>query len=90
MLKVKQKTWNGKMVTESVADAVQRKLNQAGGHGYGQAEQLQADLSATQEMLVRLIDVIGPSLDEDEIYQLLAKDKSVTSYDHFEVVEEPE
>ena len=90
MLKVKQKTWNGKIVTESIADAVQRKLNQAGGHGYGQVEQIQADLSATQEMLVRLIEVIGPSLDEDEIYQLLGRTKETAHFDHFAVVEEPE
>ena len=86
MLKVKQKTWGGKIVTESVADAVRRNLCQVGGHGYGQVEQIQADIEATQEMLLRLIEVLGPALDKDEIYQLLGKTEENAYYTRLEVV----
>ena len=84
-MKVRQKNMNGEIVTESVGDAVARVIGQAGGHGYGQMEQLQAELDETQQILIRLCDIVSDALDEDDIYRLLGHEKG-HSFSQLEVI----
>lgn len=87
MLKVRQKTWCGDVVTESISDAVERELANVGGHGYGQVEQLGAELDATQKILFRLIDVLSDSLDVADVFKLLDRIPEDT-FHKIEVIEE--
>lgn len=95
-MKIRQKDWNGVLVTESVGDAVQRAIGQVGGHGYGQMEQLEVELHETQRFLFRLCDVLGDVLDKDDIYRLFDRDDHDEGevdgrsgfFDSFEVIDE--
>lgn len=68
-LKVRQKTW-GEVVTESVADALRRKIGEAGYDG-GQMERLQAELDATQEILLNLVAILEDSLTKEDVIRLV-------------------
>lgn len=56
-------------------------IGRAGGYGYGRVEQLEAELEATRDVLLRLIEVVAPALDEDEIRTLCASYREFTIID---------
>lgn len=86
-MKIRQRTEGG-LIVESVGEAAERELAQAGGHGYGQVEQLEADINALKVMLVQLIDVVSDALEPDDIYYLFDREKSEQEFDEFEVIDE--
>jgi hypothetical protein len=87
-MKIRRKNWRGEIVTESIGSAVSSEINRAGGHGYGQIEQLEAELGITQEFLVRLCDVVADAMDPEDVYTLFGRFKSEEAqWDGFEVVE---
>ena len=54
----------------TIADYVETQLNQAGGHGYGQLEQVEAELAATKELLLKLVAIVSPSMSAKDIHAL--------------------
>lgn len=88
MMKIRQRPISGDTVTETLGQAMEREFAQAGGHGYGQVEQLEADIRVTQEFLVRVIDVFGETLDREKVYKLFGRHPADTAFDSFEVIEE--
>lgn len=86
-MKVKHKTWNGKMVVETVGDAVQRAIGQSGGHGYGQIEQIEAELRETQRFLYRLCDIMAEVMTPEDVCRLLGRSPEGPHHDDLEVAE---
>lgn len=89
-MKIHRNNYNGERLELTVGEAVAHELGRVGGHGYGQVEQLKAELDETQAFLIRLCDIIAPSLTKEEIFQLFGKNTGPQQYnfDRFEVVDE--
>ena len=89
-MKVRRKNWRGEITTESIGSAVSSEIDRAGGHGYGQIEQLEAELRVIQQFLVRLCDIVGDAMDPEDVYTLFGRYKSdeEAQWDGFDVVED--
>jgi hypothetical protein len=86
-MKIHLNNFNGERLTLTIGEAVAYELLHVGGHGYGQIEQLERELAETQRFLVRLCDIIAPSLTKEEIFQLFGINTDC-NFNKFEVVDE--
>ncbi len=89
-MKVRYENFNGERIDTNVADYICREISTAGGHGYGQIEQLQAELDTTRDILARLVTVLEDDLTTDQIRYLCTGSKEPVTWPKFEILEETE
>lgn len=68
----KIRDWGGSRDADpcTVLEYVEQQLGETGGHGYGELEQLQAELEATQELLLKLVGIVSRSMTPQDIHEL--------------------
>lgn len=81
-MKIRHKNFHGDTVETTVAGYVKRQIDSAGGHGYGQIEQLQAELNETKQFLLRVVTVLEDALDEDDVRYLCKGTRELDSYNY--------
>lgn len=84
--RVRTTAYSGRSTTMSVGEYVEREIDRAGGYGYGQIEQLQVELNATKEVLLRVVDVLADLVDEDDIRRICDQTPDRVYADRFEVL----
>ncbi len=87
-MKVRYENFHGEAIETTVADYVQWLINNAGGYGDGQIEDLKTQLNETRDILARLITVLEDTFDKEDVSYLCTGSKEPSTWSHFEVVEE--
>ena len=53
-------------------------MDQVGGHGYGELEQMQAELAATKDLLLKLVGIVSRSMTPQDIHELTGAEWETT------------